>query len=242
MRPATVWFTAPVADGGRRADRHGTPAGASTAGSSAASASGSVPGRRGSGRASTRDHLLDVAARLFADAGYPDTTVPDIVKAAGIGHGTFYEYFGSRRDILLAITERAGQVNARRPAAPAEGETTLEDRVRAEVRWYLANYVDHLTLSRIWHAASAFDPDVAELVAEARRARTAEVVASLARDGIGDPVARPVIAAAITALLEEFAHRWFSDGEGVGSGPAEVDAIADVVADLLLGGLSGVAR
>src|SRR5262247_2000834 len=51
-------------------------------------------GRRNSKRANeTRKQLLDTAARLFADRGYHAVSVPEIVKVAGVGHGTFYEYF-----------------------------------------------------------------------------------------------------------------------------------------------------
>src|SRR5438034_6654372 len=52
----------------------------------------------------TRQTILDAALVLFSANGYHQTTVPDIVKAAGVGHGTFYEYFSNRRDVLIALT------------------------------------------------------------------------------------------------------------------------------------------
>jgi AcrR family transcriptional regulator len=36
----------------------------------------------------TRRALLQAASRLFAENGYHNTSVPDIVRAAGVGHGT----------------------------------------------------------------------------------------------------------------------------------------------------------
>ncbi len=38
--------------------------------------------------------------------GVADTTVSDIVKAAGVAQGTFYLYFDSKDDIVLAVVDR----------------------------------------------------------------------------------------------------------------------------------------
>src|SRR5437762_8338251 len=57
----------------------------------------------------TRQTILDAALCLFSEKGYHQTTVPDIVTAAGVGHGTFYEYFSNRRDVLIALTAIAAK-------------------------------------------------------------------------------------------------------------------------------------
>src|SRR5215831_13698635 len=53
-------------------------------------------------RAQTRQALMDAAETLFAERGYHETSVSDIVRAAGVSQGTFYQYFGHRRDVLMA--------------------------------------------------------------------------------------------------------------------------------------------
>ncbi len=116
----------------------------------------------------TRRALLDAAARLFAEHGYHATSVPDIVKAAGVGHGTFYEYFGSRHQILLALTQQAAASQQRRPMLTSP---TLAERIRSEIFWYLSDHVEHLTLSKVWHEAASFDEEIA--AAPTRRARSA---------------------------------------------------------------------
>jgi AcrR family transcriptional regulator len=120
-------------------------------------------GARGSGGRTptgeeTRRALLDAAAHLFAEHGYHETSVPDIVRAAGVGHGTFYEYFGSRREILLALTKPIVEARERLPSLKSQN---LADRIRAEIFWYLSDHVENLALSKIWHAASSFDPEIA---------------------------------------------------------------------------------
>jgi AcrR family transcriptional regulator len=179
----------------------------------------------------TRRALLDTAARLFAEHGYHETSVPDIVQAAGVGHGTFYEYFGSRRDILLALTEPI--VDAREQL-PSLKSRNLADRIRAELFWYLSDHVEHLELSKVWHAASNFDPEIAE-TRRRERARRIERV----RKGIESAEARPdidpgIAAAALVAMLEEFTHRWFIEGDGPGTGAHDVVTAAETLSTLWL--------
>lgn len=50
-----------------------------------------------------RQDLIDKAEQLFAQSGYENTTVSDIVKATSVAQGTFYYYFKSKQDIVNAI-------------------------------------------------------------------------------------------------------------------------------------------
>ena len=50
-----------------------------------------------------RRQIMDAAARVFAEKGYAATTTKDIALAADIGESTLYNYFESKRDILLGI-------------------------------------------------------------------------------------------------------------------------------------------
>src|SRR5215510_7683998 len=107
----------------------------------------------------TRRALLQAASRLFAENGYHNTSVPDIVRAAGVGHGTFYEYFGSRRAILVELTRQVADTDSRLPRLRSQN---LADRIRAEIFWYLSDHVEHLELAKVWHDAATIDPEIAE--------------------------------------------------------------------------------
>jgi AcrR family transcriptional regulator len=179
----------------------------------------------------TRRALLDAAARLFAENGYHATSVPDIVKAAGVGHGTFYEYFGSRHQILLALTQQALATQQRRPRLASE---TLAERIRSEIFWYLSDHVEHLTLSKVWHEASSFDDEIAT----ARRVERVRRVARVKR-GIEEAGSRPgidpeIAATALNAMLEEFAYRWFVEGIGPGTSAADVVAASETLTTIWL--------
>ena len=47
-----------------------------------------------------RDELLDVAARLFAERGFKNTTVRDIAEEAGILSGSLYHHFASKEAMV----------------------------------------------------------------------------------------------------------------------------------------------
>lgn len=48
--------------------------------------------------------IIAVAAKLFAEQGYENTSVSDIVRAVGVAQGTFYWHFKSKEDVLNAVT------------------------------------------------------------------------------------------------------------------------------------------
>jgi AcrR family transcriptional regulator len=53
-----------------------------------------------------RDRVLAVATEVIAKRGYNATTVDHLVSAAGIGVGTFYDFFDNKEDCFLQAYER----------------------------------------------------------------------------------------------------------------------------------------
>lgn len=55
--------------------------------------------RIGRAPATTHGELSHIALTLFLDRGFEQTTIEDIVRAAGIGRRTFFRYFASKNDL-----------------------------------------------------------------------------------------------------------------------------------------------
>lgn len=53
-----------------------------------------------------RASLVDAAAKVFARKGVVASTVSDIVSEAGVAQGTFYLYFRSKDEALIAVVDR----------------------------------------------------------------------------------------------------------------------------------------
>src|SRR5579864_913186 len=54
----------------------------------------------------TRARLIDVALRLFGEKGYQSTSVADVQREADCHSGSFYHFFPTKQDLLLAVLER----------------------------------------------------------------------------------------------------------------------------------------
>jgi AcrR family transcriptional regulator len=61
-------------------------------------------------RIARRAEIVSAATAAFAERGIANTAVSDIVKAAGVAQGTFYLYFKSKDDVVVAAAERIGDI------------------------------------------------------------------------------------------------------------------------------------
>ncbi|HXH23159.1 MAG TPA: TetR/AcrR family transcriptional regulator [Dehalococcoidia bacterium] len=68
------------------------------------------PGRRVERSAQIRADLLAAAERLLAQKGIDRTTISDITSEAGLGFGTFYNYFASKEDLYQELVRNALQM------------------------------------------------------------------------------------------------------------------------------------
>jgi AcrR family transcriptional regulator len=53
----------------------------------------------------TRQAIMLAAVKLFSEKGFEKTSIEELAKEAGIGKGTIYSYFQTKRDILHAFCE-----------------------------------------------------------------------------------------------------------------------------------------
>lgn len=56
-----------------------------------------------------RKSLLEAAVAVVGEVGYANASVALITQKAGVGQGTFYNYFGSRQEILDALLPSLGK-------------------------------------------------------------------------------------------------------------------------------------
>jgi AcrR family transcriptional regulator len=79
-----------------------------------------APTLRDHAREAVRAEVQRQAWRLFADHGYEATTVDRIAAASGMSRRTFFRYFASKDDLVLArMVESGGQIAAALEARPA---------------------------------------------------------------------------------------------------------------------------
>lgn len=57
-------------------------------------------------RATRRDEIIRIAARLFSEKSYHDVTMDEIAEKVGVAKGTIYLYFESKERLYLEILEQ----------------------------------------------------------------------------------------------------------------------------------------
>jgi len=61
--------------------------------------------RRAAQGQATREHLITVATRLFGQQGYEDTSIEDVLGAAGVSRGALYHHFAGKEALFEACLQ-----------------------------------------------------------------------------------------------------------------------------------------
>jgi AcrR family transcriptional regulator len=156
----------------------------------------------------TRQKLLEAAERIFAELGFHDASIVKITEAAGVGQGTFYLYFGSKKQVF---DELVLDLNARVRHAMTEAAAGGATRAESELLGFGAFFrftAEHPALYRIIRQAEFVSPESLQLhyerltegyVAGLRQAMEAGEVAQ------GDP---EVLAWSLMGIGELVGMRW----------------------------------
>lgn len=107
----------------------------------------------------TRQKLLDAAETIFGSMGFHEASVTQIVVAAGVGQGTFYLYFGQKRDIFIALVDHLAKSLRHSLGVAIAGLKTREDVERAGFKAFFAFVARHPMLYRIVRQAEFVDEE-----------------------------------------------------------------------------------
>lgn len=119
---------------------------------------GSVERRAKRPDGEARGALLTAAERLLADRRIADLTVGDVLAEADVARGSFYFYFGSKYDLVVALAQQIMD-EVEQAAAPWLDRGELEPRaaLRAAVTGALGAWREHGAVLRAvaesWHAS-----------------------------------------------------------------------------------------
>ncbi|HEX4866536.1 MAG TPA: helix-turn-helix domain-containing protein [Acidimicrobiales bacterium] len=81
-----------------------------------------------------RAQILTAARRLFCERPYNEVSMADLAQAAGAARGLLHHYFGSKRDLYLAVVRQLVEV----PTMPLPEVHEVDDTVDAENVWELS--------------------------------------------------------------------------------------------------------
>lgn len=182
-----------------------------------------------------RGQLVAAAREVFARLGYHAAGVSDVIEAAGVARGTFYNYFESKRAIFGAVLEEL-MVEATRVVEPIDVARPIPPQVRDNVRRIADVLATHDDLARLlFTEAAGVDAEGREALAAFYGTALARIERAL-RTGQALGIVRPckvsVCAAALLGMLKEPVYQAMLRGERV-----DVDAVVDEIFALTTGGV-----
>ena len=150
----------------------------------------------------TRQKLLDAAAAEFARAGYLGANVNTISSAAGYAKGTIYNYFPSKRDLIVALVSET----AVQHYDFIRGQVSQEaDPVRRLERFFESGFAfiaDNLPRMRVMvHIIYGADAEMKEFIFNEYRPLFTFVAQEVVAYGITAGRFRPVDPVAMGQLL-----------------------------------------
>ena len=185
-----------------------------------------------------REMILARAAGLFAQRGYPSTSMNQVAEACGLSKATLYHYYRDKYTLLVSITDE----HVSRLAALVEEDEAQalhgEARLRHFIQRIVAEYADAQDAHRVLTEDVKFlEPADRERVLGKERkvvAGFAEAVAEMRADAPGAPLSKP-----LTMLLFgmiNWMFTWLKPGGGL-----DHATMGPIVADLFIGGIGAVA-
>jgi len=105
-----------------------------------------TPSKRACGEAlsaSRKEEILTQAALLFAERGYSETDTQLLADTIGVGKGTVYRYFPSKRELFLAAADRVMRMMRQSvDESVAEIKDPIE-QITTGVRAFLDFFAEH---------------------------------------------------------------------------------------------------
>jgi AcrR family transcriptional regulator len=190
-------------------------------------------------RVQRRRQILDTAKKVFAELGYHDTSINEIITRANIARGTFYLYFSNKHKVFDAILDEAleeleariTRIRINEPDVPPP-----EEQLRQNLLRVLDLVLDDRPLARLLlHHSQHPHTEVAERVDTFFHDVSALIAVSL-EHGIAmrlvRPCATPLVAAALLGAVRGVVEHCLKAGDA-----PDIEAVTDELLSVVMFGV-----
>lgn len=158
-----------------------------------------------------RQKIMQNALTLFILKGYFTTSLRDIITVAGVGAGTFYNYFVDKEDVLKALLEGFAQDIIQHITSYYSVEKDLLERFVETKRITMEVFADNEALSELYSrvaGSSQIIDDCLKTFEDTLLAFYARNIEYGIRKGVFADVSVPPVACAILAAEKYFLYKW----------------------------------
>jgi AcrR family transcriptional regulator len=182
------------------------------------------------------ERLLAAATRLFAESGYENTSVQEIVDAAGVTKGAMYHYFAAKDELLYSIYHRLLALQTERLRRIAAGPGGPEERLRAAAGDVVDTSSGHLDELTVFFRSMHLLPEARRKAVRAERRDYHEGFRALVEEGQREGIFRAEIPADLAVnfffgAVHQLSTWWRPDG------PLGAREVGEYYVRLLLDGL-----
>jgi TetR/AcrR family transcriptional repressor of nem operon len=153
--------------------------------------------------AATRAFLLQAAAEVFAERGYTETTMSELISRSGLTKGAFYFHFSSKEQLALAVIDEKQRQWVDSVQAAIEAEPQAIDQLRQVAYALVRLHRDDpsaFSVSRLTRDLARV-PDVNDLVRSHMRAWVGMLAGMITQAQADGDLPRTVEAGDLAALL-----------------------------------------
>jgi AcrR family transcriptional regulator len=184
-----------------------------------------------------RASLMTAARTIFERDGFINSRLSDITEEADCSIGTFYTYFESKEELLVAVLGSL-QDDMMHPGLPhvEDGEGNVREVVAASVRAYFESYRRNARLMLLLEQVATLDPLFAELRlarSQAFAERSVQRIKDLQMSKRADSsLDARMTAWALSSMISRLAYFAFVLGE-----PFDLDKLIDTITSIWLNAL-----
>ena len=175
-----------------------------------------------------RQQLLAAALEAFSERDFDEVSVDEIADAAGVSHGLIFQYFGTKKDLYIAIVEPL--IEQFRARVAADLDVPPPERLRKSMRAYAEAISAHPNGYRFLMTRGVGFGEVREKLEEARLAAVGRIAPQVGLDP-EDPAVRAGLLAWLS-YVDAAMLSWLD--------AAEPDV--EILVELIAGALRGTAE
>ncbi|MBM4763786.1 TetR/AcrR family transcriptional regulator [Bacillus sp. B15-48] len=152
--------------------------------------------------------IITGAMEVFADIGYKKATVKDIVSRANVSHGTFYNYFKNKPDLLNSMVNQLIR-NIDSYTHPSNRTLNLYEKMRMEAIKILEYYITNRNVLIALKEAKMFDRKFEEgwlKISEGLFRRIERDISGAIDKGLFRKVKLDVTIRSITSMFEGYGY------------------------------------
>jgi len=94
----------------------------------------------------TRKKILNAAEEVFSENGFHKTLVEDIAAKAGLGKGTMYNYFATKKELFQSLIFESLEDLKEIITGEVNKHKTSEEKLKAGLKAYLGFFKQHKSL------------------------------------------------------------------------------------------------